>query len=142
VSTWLYVRGKLEPTRVRITQQVWTSPVKLGEAFFVPGHGNLRGDAATPVKVLVIRGLRLNVFLANYGLATKRRVRVTLTIAQRPRPIVRSLTIAAMKPWDPNETFLRFPHLDGVRPGKTTVVLRVELPGAPPMRYPVAFTRP
>lgn len=140
-TTWDYRAGRLAPGRVRVIRPIWTSPVQVVEIFAQPGDRELaEEDDHQRIKVELTPSLHFDVGFENLSVATKRNVRVTLTIPQSPAPIVRTLTITRL-PYSIGEAILRFDKLGAVRPGRTSIVIQIHLPGATPLRYPVTFTR-
>jgi len=145
-TTWSFRHSKLVPSRIRVIRPIWTSPVLVQDVLGEPGDHELVEEAIDVVgpkriEVPVTTALRFDVWVLNEGTETKRNVKVTLTIAQPRGPVVRTLMIRRIAPWAVDDTILHFGNLDAVRPGKTSIVIRIGLPGATPLRYPVTFTR-
>ena len=145
-TTWSYRHSKLVPSRIRVIRPIWTSPVVVEDVVGEPGGHELVEEEISVVgpkrvEVPVTPNLRFDLWVLNMGAETDRNVEVTLTIPQAPAPIVRTLAIRRIVPWAVNDTILHFGNLDAVQPGKTIVVIRIGLPGATPLRYPVTFTR-
>lgn len=145
-TTWSYRAGKLAPSRIRVIRPIWTSPVLVVDMLGQPGDHELveeSRDVVGPrrIRVELTPALHFDVWLENLGVTTKRNVKVTLTIPQSPAPIVRTLTIPHIAPYSVDGTILHFGDLAAVRPGKTSIVIHIGLPGAMPLRYGVTFTR-
>jgi hypothetical protein len=139
-TIWTYHAGKLRPTRTTILRKPWTSPLSMYDVLFEPGDQELDRDRRT--RVVASKGLRLVVMLENLGEATKRHVKVTLTIRRSPSPIVETRTIARITPWQVHPATVFFGHLGRLPLGtKTAVTIDVADPGTFPVRYPVVFTR-
>jgi hypothetical protein len=145
-TTWSYRAGRLAASRIRVIRPIWTSPVLVVDMLGEPGDHELveqSRDVVGPrrIRLELTPLLHFDVWFENLGVATKRNVKVTLTIPQSPAPIVRRLTIPSTAPNSVDDTILQFGDLAAVRPGKTSIVIRIGLPGATPLRYPVTFTR-
>jgi hypothetical protein len=147
-TTWSYRAGRLVPSRIRVIRPIWTSPLLVVDMLGEPGDGDQElveesHDVVGPqrTKIVLTPALHFDVWFENLGMATKRNVKVTLTIPQSPMPIVRTLTIQRIAPHSVPYTILHFGNFTAVRPGKTTIVIGIELPGATPLRYAVTFTR-
>jgi hypothetical protein len=140
-TTWDYRAGRLAPRRIRVIKPIWTSPVQVVDMLAEPGDRALAEEAEERrVKVVLMPSLHFDVGFENLSVATKRNVRVTLTIPQSPAPIVRTLTVRRL-PYSIGEAILRFDKLAAVKPGRTSIVIQIHLPGATPLRYPVTFAR-
>jgi hypothetical protein len=145
-TTWSYRDGRLAPSRLRVLRPMWTSPVRVLEAFAEPSDHELleesdHREGSERVKLRLTSALQFDISFIDMGVATKRNVKVTLTIPQLPTPLIQTRTIRRITPYSSDGTLLHFGNLVGVRPGRTWVVIRIELPGATPIRYPVTFTR-
>jgi hypothetical protein len=144
-TTWRYRNHRLVPARMRVIRPTWTSPVVVTDVLTEYGHRELVDEESgavgvEPTRVRVTRGLRFAVWLDNYGTAMKRNVQVTVTIPQPNGAIIRTAMVHRIVPGALHSTIVHFDNLAAVRPGKTALVIRIRLPGASPLRYPVTFT--
>jgi hypothetical protein len=139
-TIWAYRGGRLRPERTTVLQKPRTSPLHIQDVIVEPfGNGLERYD---PTTVLVTPDLRFVVRVENFGHATERNVRITLRIAQRPSPIVRTKTIERIRPLARYASTAVFGNLGGLKLGtKTTMTIEIGDRGTNPTRYPVLFVR-
>jgi hypothetical protein len=142
-ATWSYRNGRFVRTGTRLVTPVWTSPVQVIDVLGEPGDHELsaRNVGGRRTTVPLTRDLHFDLLLENEGSVIKDSVKVTLTIRHGRSRIVRTRTIRRIVPWAVDDTVLHFTRLGSLQAGTAVVVIRIGLPGANPLVYPVRFTR-
>jgi hypothetical protein len=135
-TTWTYRLAALRPAKTQILQRPWTSRLYVADVLAEPGP-ELSGQEMP--RVTLRPRLRIAIALSTFG-QDKRNVQITMTIRERGKTVVHRQTVPRVSGITLDTTVV-FGRLGAVQPGRATVTLDIEDPGAHPLRYPVVFTR-